>query len=68
MDVSSQEKLEVISTKDTSDLDLEYDTPPTYEENTLQDPCEEPQISLHALSNFSTPQTFKLISYIKHHK
>jgi hypothetical protein len=34
----------------------------------LQSPYEEPQISLHALSSFSTPQTLKLISYIKHHK
>jgi hypothetical protein len=38
------------------------------EENTLQAPCKEPQISLHALSSFLAPQTLKLIGYIKHHK
>jgi hypothetical protein len=38
------------------------------EEAPLQAPPEEPQISLHALSSFLTPQTLKLIGYIKHHK
>jgi hypothetical protein len=28
----------------------------------------EPQISLHALTGISSPQTLKLIGYIKHHK
>jgi hypothetical protein len=37
-------------------------------ESLLQDPFEKPQISLHALSGFSTPQTLKLIGYIKNHK
>jgi 5S rRNA maturation endonuclease (ribonuclease M5) len=37
-------------------------------ETTLQAPYEEPQIYVHALSGFSTSQTLKLISYIKHHK
>jgi hypothetical protein len=31
-------------------------------------PHEEPQISLQALSGILTPQTLKLIGYIKHHK
>jgi hypothetical protein len=30
------------------------------EETTLQAPCEEPQISLHALSSFSAPQTLEV--------
>jgi len=34
----------------------------------LQAPSQEPQISLNVLSGFLTPQTLKLISYIKHHK
>jgi hypothetical protein len=33
------------------------------------DPLEvEPVISLNSLTSFSTPQTLKLIGYIKHHK
>jgi hypothetical protein len=47
---------------------LKDTTPPTQEETTLQAPCEEPQISLHALSIFFAPQTLKLIGYIKNHK
>jgi len=47
---------------------LDDTTPPKEEETTLQGLCEGPQISPHALSNFSTLQTMKLIGYIKHHK
>jgi hypothetical protein len=68
MDVSPQEHSEDTSIEDTPEPDLDDATPPMDEENTLQAPCEEPQISLHALSGFLAPQTLKLIGYIKHHK
>jgi hypothetical protein len=57
-----------ISTEDSPKPELENTTPPTKEETNFQDPCKEPQISLHALSDFSTPQTFNLIGYIRNYK
>jgi hypothetical protein len=57
-----------ILVEDTLEPTLEDTTPPMEEETTLQAPCKEPQISLHALSGFLAPQTLKLIGYIKHHK
>jgi hypothetical protein len=43
--------------------------PPTDDTTPPTDPPEvEPLISLHALTGFSTPQTLKLIGYIKHRK
>jgi hypothetical protein len=68
MDVSPQEHSKETSAKDTPEPDLDVSTPLVDEENTLQAPCEEPQISLHALYDFSTPETLKLSGYIKHHK
>jgi hypothetical protein len=47
---------------------LEDTTPSMEKESPLKYPHEETHISLHALSGFSTPQTLKLIGYIKHHK
>jgi len=38
------------------------------DEAPLQAPCEEPQISLHALLGFSTTETLKLNGYISHYK
>jgi hypothetical protein len=43
--------------------------PPTDDTTPPTDPLEvEPLISLHALTGFSSPQTLKLIGYIKHRK
>jgi hypothetical protein len=66
MAVSSQDQSEDNLAKDTPKVELSKTTP--REETTLQPPCEEPQISLLALSRFSVPQTLKLIGYIKNHK
>jgi hypothetical protein len=45
------------------DIPQSYDpTPPSYP------PKVEPLISLHALTRFYTPQTIKVIRYIKHRK
>jgi hypothetical protein len=47
---------------------LDDGAPPIDEENIFQASCEEPQISLLALSSFLQPQTLNLIGYIKHHR
>jgi hypothetical protein len=54
--------------EDTPEEALEHTTHSMDEKSPLQATPKEPQISLHALSSFSTPQTLKLIGYIKHHK
>jgi len=69
MDVSPHDYLEDIPIEDTPKPTLEETTPPPVEDaSRLQAPCEEPQISLDVMSSFSTPQTLKLIGYIKHCK
>lgn len=47
---------------------LEDTTHSMEEESPFQAHLEEPQIYLHALSSFSTPQTLKFVGYSKHHK
>jgi len=64
MDVPAQDH----SKDTTSKLNFKDTTIPPREEITLQPPCEEPQIYLHALSSFCTPQTLKLIRYMKKNK
>jgi hypothetical protein len=67
MDVPPQEYLEEIFVEDSIEPNLEDTTSIMDYEAPLKAPCEEPRISLHALSGFSTPQTLKMIGYIKHH-
>jgi hypothetical protein len=43
-------------------------THPIDEVPTQEHPCEEPQISIHALVGITSPQTLKLVGYIKHMK
>jgi hypothetical protein len=60
----------------SEDVPKEHVTVPIVEEPSLPDatlepvdaPKVEPLISLHALTGFSTPQTLKLIGYIKNRK
>jgi hypothetical protein len=55
--------------EDDDDTSPVLESPETYEINPPSDPPEvEPIISLNALTSFSTPQTLKLIGYIKHRK
>jgi hypothetical protein len=68
MDVSPHNFLEEIPIEDTPEPTLEDTTRPMEDESTLQVPCDQPQISLHALLGFSTSQSLKLIGYIKHRK
>jgi hypothetical protein len=68
MDVSPHDYSEDILIEDTPKPTLEDTTLLMEDESPLQAPCEEPQISLHALSSFLAPQTLKLIGYIKHQK
>jgi hypothetical protein len=68
MDVSPQDHSKYILVEDTPEPTLDDTTPPMEEETTLQAPCKDPQISLHALSGFSVPKTLKLSGCIKHRK
>jgi hypothetical protein len=55
--------------EDDDDTSPVPESPETSEINPPSDPpAEEPIISLNSLTGFSTPQTLKLISYIKHRK
>jgi hypothetical protein len=55
--------------EDDDDTSPMPESPETFEINPPSDPPKvEPIISLNDLTNFSTPQTLKLISYIKHRK
>jgi hypothetical protein len=55
--------------EDDDDTSPVPESPETSEINPPSDPpAEEPIISLNALTGFSTPQTLKLIGYIKHRK
>jgi len=68
MDVYPHDYSKVILVEDTLEPSLEDNTTRLEDEAPLQALCEEPQTSLHALLGFSTPQTLKLIGYIKHYK
>jgi hypothetical protein len=68
-----EHKLFMAILEDVSDEDVELSAkemlPLAYDLTPLFDPPEvDPLISLHALVGFSTPQTLKLIGYIKHMK
>jgi hypothetical protein len=68
-----EQKLFMAISEDISEEDVETplvsESPETTDITPPSDPPEvEPIISLNALIDFSTPQTLKLISYIKHQK
>jgi hypothetical protein len=68
IDMTTQALTEDISIEETPELQVE-DTN-TLNSGGYEPPFshEEPLISLHALSGISTPQTLKLMGYIKHRK
>lgn len=53
---------------DEANVVILEDITPTQEVPLLEWQVEETQISLHALIGISSPETFKLVNYIKHHK
>jgi hypothetical protein len=68
-----EQKLFMAISEDISEEDVEtplmFESPEITDITPPSDPPEvEPVISLNALIGFSTPQTLKLISYIKHQK
>ena len=66
IDMTTQALTEDTTTEDTLELQIEDTNTPTQGDIKLNFPHEEPLISLHALSGISTPQTLKLVGYIKH--
>ena len=68
IDVTPSTNSEEIIIVDTIEVEISNHTTPTQEIVEYKIPQEDPIISLHALVGISTPQTLKLLGYIKLHK